>query len=454
MKKTKILYCSLICLSLFSCNNNEGNNVEEPSFVYKFIEEASKSYTMNALEVENVSRLTGELLYKSDINYFYEVESDTESRIHIGLSNQENVYEVKLVKDNRGYAATESINYKNEIITNYALDANGSKYIYEKEHANPFSLISEDDLIQDEENKFTYHLSETKNVLFAKYFCMINYAVDDISFIFNEDESLNKIAIKSNVFEGIIEDAYTGNYIKANYSYTLDASLKKIGSTEVEGLKPVVNNQKDKLVPLKNALDKLGKNFTIIMNTHDRDAVANNEYDEIWYFDGVDEVYHQQNLEDTSRRYDLYYAVIEEFNDNLLRHLDFNEETSKWEYSSPIFAQSYNANPQSYDYFLPKYADVSLDLFNYNEEKKCYEVTNEYVIGQIGNNFLPGSYALGYFTEGLGDKCEIYLDSEERVDKIVVGYTYLDTQGFELPTDIEMTFVNIGTTQIPNWVKG
>ena len=71
----------------------------------------------------------------------------------------------------------------------------------------------------------------------------------------------------------------------------------------------------------------------------------------------------------------------------------------------------------------------------------------------MGNYLLPGSYAISYFTNGEGDKAEIFLNSSNKIKKIVVGYTYTDPQGYEIPRDMDMTFSNIGTTEIPDYVE-
>ena len=109
-------------------------------------------------------------------------------------------------------------------------------------------------------------------------------------------------------------------------------------------------------------------------------------------------------------------------------------------------------NITSYYYSYKKDLEFKERIAGYDFEK--LKEINSDVVGYIGNAFLPGAYAISYFTDGGGDKCEITLDSTGAIKEIVVGYSYLDSQGFPLSRDFSMQFVNIGKTTIPEWVEG
>ena len=422
------------------------------SEIDNFLTKARESYTLEANEKEIVNRVDGTNILTNEYKYKVENVSGDDARIKetVSYTSSGELYTTSLdyVKDSSGYVAEELLNYDNTII-----DKAVGSTIYEVEFANPFSLISSEDLIA---NNDYFELNSRKNDIFSKYLLGINYELDSVKFYFNNKE-IEKITLSAVPFETTFEDKNIGEYIKVNVLYETEVKFTNLGSTEIKGKEPLASRNEEKEEALKEALANIGTNFTIIMNEHDRDYEPNHDYDTVWYYNGSDAVYHQQTINDERKFYDLYYkADPEEFGDNKLRYFNYDEENPEWTYEPPKYSSSYNSAPKEYDWFLPKFSSVSPLVFDYveDEEGAKYVVNNEDVVGYIGNAFLPGAYAISYFTDGGGDKCEITLDSTGAIKEIVVGYTFLDSQGFPLSRDFSMQFVNIGKTTIPEWVEG
>lgn len=453
-KITALVASSLCTLGVVGCQPK----VEEENlgFIKTFLEKARNSYTLKSKEEEIVNRLDGSLVVKNEFFYDIKNASEGQSRVYQKFYTNvggENISQsLSLVKDEKGFAATEVIDYSNKVITKPIL-SDGKKVLFENEFFNPFLLINEKDLTKTE-TEGKYLLNPNKVDLFSYYLFSNKTPLTELAFEF-KGENFDKITAISKEYEGVFLDKNSQSYIPVKYFYETDVLLSNIGETSIEGLKPVASRDKERETILKNALSEITGNYTIIINEHDRENPPNPDFNTVWYFDGEGKVYHQQRIGDESRRYDLYYKIDKEtYGDEKLRYYDFNEETKSWEYSKPIYAQSYNADPKGYDWFVPKVADVAPELFKYEEEGNKYVCDIDDVIGYIGNNFLPGCFAIKFFTEGYGDKCEITLNSENKVSSIVVGYKFYDTQGFELHNDFEMNFININSTTIPSWVEG
>lgn len=437
-------------------DNPGGEEPVEPekpdlSFIQEFLDCARLSYTLNADEKELINRASdGALVVENNFKYDISNISGKDARIKetvTAISGGEmSRSSIEYVKDENGYVATEVLDYSNTIIDKKV----AGNAIYDVEFANPFSLISIEDFTL--ENDY-YLLNSRKNDIFLKYLLGINYEIDNVKFYFTNEE-FEKITISSVDYENTYLDLNINQYIPVNISYETEVTLSNIGTTAIEGKKVLESRNSDKEEALQKAFEQIGTNFTIILNEHDRDYEPNHDYDTVWYFNGEDAVYHQQTMGDTRKSYDLYYKTDEAFPDGKLRYFDYDETTATWNYVEPVYSQSYNSAPKTYEWFLPKFSTVSPLVFDFVEEENKYVVTNTDVLGYIGNAFLPGAYSISYFTNGAGDKCEIELTTDGKIKNITVGYYYEDSQGFPLWRDFDLQFLNIGKTTIPSWVEG
>ncbi len=420
-----------------------------PDYVYLQIRRASESFRLKARESENVTRSDGVLLLSNTYDYDILNDSSSNGGIHeVSVSKGETTI-VDYAKGSRGYAAIEGLNYKNEVFQTEAL-VDSSRVNYDQEYANPFLLLKEGDLRRIDESH--YELSSLKNQLFAKYLLGCAYSVSSVIFSYT-GEALTGISISSLPYSINYEDKNTSAYIPCTLAYEVDVRLSGLGSSNYAHVLPAESQDKEKETALKTAFSNMGDNFTMVVNSHYQDEEPDEQYDTYWYFTG-EEAYHQAHLNDQSKSYDLYYHKDESKGDDKLYLYDYDEKAGQWAYNKPIYSQSYNVDPQDYSYFLPKFADMAPELFTYDETKSAYVCQIDAARKFLGNDFLGGGYKTSYFTYGEGNQAEVYLNkSGTRVEKVVVGYYAVDSQGYDVSRSYTLNFLNVGSTSLPSFVK-
>ncbi len=429
-------------------SDSASQEIAVPDYVYTQIQAAGNSYRMKARESETVKNAEGNVL-ESNV-YQYDILNDASSTggIHqISIANGSSTV-VDYVRGERGYVAEEGLSYANEIFQTEAL-IDSSKAIYDQEFANPFLFLVEGDLTASGENHFL--LSQKKSQLFAKYLLGAQYAVEKIEFVY-EGEALTQILVDSSAYSMTYQDANSKLYIPATLTYRADCRFQNLGSSRYAHLEKAKSKDAEKEAILQKAFQAMGDNFTAAVNCHYQDEEPNSEYDTYWYFTG-DAVYHQSHIDDQTQRYDLYYHKGEGSGDKLYLY-DYDETAGEWIYNSPIYGSSYNVDPQDYSYFLPKFASMAPELFTYDEDKGAYVCQIEAAVRYLGNDFLGGGYKTSYFTQGKGNQAEVYLSkSKTKVDKVVVGYKDVDSQGYDVSRSYTLSFLNVGNTKLPSFVK-
>lgn len=410
--------------------------------VEAFLEQASSSYTLTARENETVYSMDGSELYSNTYQYSMAKEEGRSREVYLSPNGESTITDV--VRDSKGKPATEYLGYNN-VVQTHAISSTS----YDLDYANPFLFLEPEDFTPIDEG--VYRLNPLKYEVFSYYLLRLSYGLETIDFTF-DGYALKDIVLTSPRTEVVIENAYTGNYMKAEVGYTTRVLFSDIGSTQVDGVSKATSRDEENEVRLELALAKLKDNFTIIMNEHDRDSEGNPEFDSYWYFDG-ESIYHQQQIGDTSGNYDLYYTKEAGKDPDKIYLMDLDEDTGEWIHYTAFSPSSYNADPKSYDDLLPKYATLSRELFRYDAQRDVFVCDNADALPFLGNPLLPGCYAISYFTQGGCDKCEIKLKSDGTVDTITVGYSYVDSQGFPLERDMSMRFANVGTTKMPAMVR-
>ncbi len=461
MKKRILLTLSLAGIMLLPGCAQKANEEQElvtPDFVYREIKKAATSYKMRAQETETITKSSGEEMVKNQYQYDvinvrgeHPAVSKTISKVtSSGFSSSSYSY----IKGSRGFVAEEALDYKNEVIEKESFDEDGSKVVYDREFANPFLFLVEGDVTPIKDKEGHYAIIDTKLQLFGRYLLAPGYQIESTELVF-EGESLKQVLLESKQFEINYQDAYTSNYVLSNLKYTVTCNLSELGTATYSHLEPEKSKNKEKEDILKTAFTNMGKNYTMIINSHYKDEEPNTDYDSYWYFDGSNAVYHQQHLDDTSKKYDLYYKKDASKSEDLLYLYHYNETESKWDYYTPISGSSYNVNPQDYSYFSPKFLEIAPELFVYEEEQDRYVCKNTSALPYLGNAFLGGGYLSSYFTLGSGDQAEIYLNKDKtKVSKVVVGYNEVDSEGYDVSRSYTLTFLDVGTTKIPSFVEG
>lgn len=407
-----------------------------------FLAKARVNYHLLGTETETISRHdNGAYMFENEYRYDIIKTRDASSE---AISYGENEIVSKVVRDSSGRLSEEYLAYDNTIQTHALSNAS-----YDMDYGNPFAYVSVDDFSLDEDG--VYHLNELKQWEFAYRLMRIDYPLDDVAFHFKDDGSLDRIAIDATPSVGVTQDAYTYEYIQINVESHAEARFFELGSAVFPGIEEATSRDEEHEQKLEAALKGIGDNFTIVISEHDRDYEPNHDYDMVMYFDG-EEIYHQITLGDLTSG--LYYAEDESRPDGNLYCHGYNDETGEWEYYEAVSTRSYNSSPSPYAELLPLLASTSPYLFSYDAEEDVYVCDNLDALGYMGNPLSPGVRHITYFTDGETDKATIKLKANGQIDTVTVGYTYEDSQGFELSRDIDMQYVNIGTTTMPEGFTG
>ena len=130
-KITALVASSLCTLGVVGCQPK----VEEENlgFIKTFLEKARNSYTLKSKEEEIVNRLDGSLVVKNEFFYDIKNASEGQSRVYQKFYTNvggENISQsLSLVKDEKGFAATEVIDYSNKVITKPILSDGKKSFI-------------------------------------------------------------------------------------------------------------------------------------------------------------------------------------------------------------------------------------------------------------------------------------------------------------------------------------
>lgn len=470
MRKRNAIWLLALPLILAGCGDNDpssskvpdspessvsetgGSSSEEikiPDYVYTQIKSAASSYRVKIRETEQVSRLSGGELETNTYDYDIINDSSLNGGVHhvaiTGGTTTVNDY----VKGSRGYTSIEGLNYKNEVVTTEVLNGS-SRTVYEREFANPFLFLVEGDLSYLSEGH--YLLNPRKSQLFAKFLLESQYEIASCEFVY-AGEALTQVVLTSTEYEMNYLDANTNLYVPAVLAYRADCRFSGLGSSAYPHVEPEKSKDAGKEATLKSAFRAMGNNFTVCVGSSYQDEEPNSEFDTYWYFTG-EEVYHQSHIDDETKRYDLYYHKDAEKGGDKLYLYDYDEANGEWIYNAPIYSASYNVDPQDYSYFLPHFAEMAPELFTYVESEKAYVCEVDAALKYLGNDFLGGGYRISDFTNGAGNLAKVYLNKNStRVDKVVVGYYAVDSQGYDVSRAYTLTYFDVGTTVLPSFVN-
>ncbi len=406
-----------------------------------FLEEARESYVLEARETESVSRHdNGAFLFENEYRYkTTKTRSASLETAQFGESSTSST----IVRDERGRPAQEYLSYDNKVSTHSMSNAS-----YDLDYGNPFVYVAPSDFKEVEEG--VYRLDDLKTYEFAYRLLRLDYLLEEVLFHF-EGNAFQNITLKSPAFEGVTQDQYSYEYILIDYSYETEVRLSNLGTAAYEGVKPAESRDPEREETLRNALESLPDNFTIVISEHDRDYEANHEYDAYMYYDGQ-AIFHQLTM--GSLTSGLYYCEEEERPDGKLYCQGYDEETGKWVHYTATSTRSYNSDPKTYEELIPLFKDVAPELFSYDEENDIYVCDNLDALGFIGNPLSPGTRHITYFTDGQTDKATIKLKSDGTIDTVTVGYSYEDSLGYLLSRDIDYRYINLGTTTMPDGFAG
>ncbi len=280
-----------------------------------FLEEARESYVLEARETESVSRHdNGAFLFENEYRYkTTKTRSASFETAQFGESSTSST----IVRDERGRPAQEYLSYENKVSTHSMSNAS-----YDLDYGNPFVYVAPSDFKEVEEG--VYRLDDLKTYEFAYRLLRLDYPLEEVLFHF-EGNAFQNITLKSPAFEGVTQDQYSYEYILIDYSYETEVRLSNLGTAAYEGVKPAESRDPEREETLRNALESLPDNFTIVISEHDRDYEANHEYDAYMYYDGQ-AIFHQLTI--GSLTSGLYYCEEEERPDGKLYCQGYDEEST------------------------------------------------------------------------------------------------------------------------------
>ena len=407
--------------------------------IEKFLSSARKGFTFETTSKQVVmSKASDEELFTNKTKYEYVFDDSNGPKVSqkisvVGVSGSE--VSLNVLKNDEGYIASEYINYKNEVDSAPLTDENGYYVRYDESFMNPFLLLEVSDFIKSEDEENTYYLKDDKLDLFEFFMESRGLPMKYIKFIF-EGDSLIEIQSQS-----ITKDAKAlvdGVYQEAYYHYEDVATLKDLGSSKIESLKPSSASEvKDEV---EEILSKVNDNFTLTTAITDGTNIIDETSNRVCYFDGS-EYYVDYSIGDESKVDDTFYKE----EDGKLIEYSFNETNGVFVKTANTSSTSYNIDPKDKSYFLPHLNEVSGDLFS--KEGDTYVVNNVNADGYIGLGFLSDFEMVPYFMYGFGHDSSFTYDSENNSITIDLPF-YLALEGYYYSIGYRLTYTNLGTTEI------
>lgn len=407
-----------------------------------FLAKARNGYDYLASEVETLTRKdNGAYLTSSEYRH---KGSRTRDYYQESISLGGQTYSTNVRRDEKGRPSREFLSYDNTVST-YAL----SNTSFDIDMGNPFVYVLESDFRYSEAEQ-GYVLDEAKAYGFCYRLLALDYRIEAVVFHF-EDGAFKDIEIRSPAMETVLQDAYTYDYIKADVTYETTVRLSNLGQATPEKVQPAQSRDKEHEDALEKAFKGLGDNFTIVISEHYRDEEPDPEFATYMYYDG-EHIYHQLTQGDVTSG--LFYTQEKDRPDGNLYVQGYEDDVGKWVHFTAVSTNSYNAKADTYENLLPKYPETSPYLFAYDAERDVYYCDIPEALCFLGNPLSPGVRPITDFTTGNCDKAEVTLKSDGSLESVTVGYTYEDSQGYELQRDITMRFVNVGTTTLPEGFTG
>ena len=269
-KKTKIISTLIFVSTIFGCSNNvNSSNSNSSSSSISIIKEKSFLEMLDELKNPNITYHSDYQIYTYPENAYSELE--IQQRYDVYAKITEDLYEMKayeydtdkiasaahLEQDEEGYVTYSSINIKNELVVERAIDSNNEEFLWEE--SVYFNLICKLDAKDFEKTNDTtyYYRGELTGI-------PLNILHTAIPTSFFDMESF-KVIVKNNQIDSFefqeieSEEAYEG-YM---YGRTLSIKFEDIGTTSISRIAPYEAKEENKELGL--ALEELRKqtNYTI-----------------------------------------------------------------------------------------------------------------------------------------------------------------------------------------------
>lgn len=465
MKKKSLLILGLLPISILtSCNNSNSSSSQisvDKSDVVKY----------NLYTLKQAALFTGKITQTrqtatavtSDGNYVWSSEKETNNyNSTIGFSSKDRnaIYKYSTqeylgeqltienytyFEDEKGYAYTESLNYKNELERDYSINLSTSSFASNGFY-NPFSILSEEDFTKDFNGSYILDLNKaeiiTNNLLYSLN-SGFGGSVKEAYLTVGEDGLFNDLVITMSSY--IYYDSSYGYVYKVEN--TVDFAISEGGTYLVNSSKVFDNKG---YTDLEKGLSNLGNNYTLSVKMYSKDQVNNTEtttYQD-FYFSG-DEIYvHSYDNEENKGvdKTDDFFLKGDE--DGTLYSYVYDNEQSNWVKGNSIYFPSTYQGKNTYNDYLPKANQVSSNLFKYDDTSKVYKAEDD-ASSSLVNCFYPNVAPFRKSASNSFYDVEISLNGSNISSvKLPFAYTNFDT-GTIVTGNYTLTYSNIGTTVNP-----
>lgn len=257
---SKNIFISLLCLSLFSCNQTTSSQEIQKDF----------ATMLNDISSNNIT-------YHSDyLIYYYENTNSNQlitlQRFDVSAKITEDLYDMTayhygeeliasyahLEKDNEGYVSYSDINIHNEVEVKRAIDSNNEEFPWEESvYYNLIKYLKVDDFSKKDESTYTYINQDTSLPI-----NIIHTAVPLSTF----DLETFEVVIKDNAIDSFIfkEKESDQAYENCMYGRNITIRFENINTTSIEKIKPYEDKKEND--ELKSALENIRSknNYTVV----------------------------------------------------------------------------------------------------------------------------------------------------------------------------------------------
>ena len=390
---------------------------------------------------------------------YYQVLTDTDGKEYDGYYMGENSYNLN------GYAALNYLDYNNEVVSGYAVDANYELVPYGSNSLlNPFKLLQRNDFTQ---NKDGFTLSAEKvNIIFEGLFSLLEGYQDNISYVDNSfkftESTLTSATFTSQNMETKIKQTvpsetedYHQTYIR--YKYEVEMNFENIGTANAKDLIKI-EPEKEENLPLKNALASMNATdkITVTRRIHpfiNGEYVGEDTYLTIYQLGGGlgGGIYSQaytlppEELNQTPAEPSAndFFLRVENTNRKMRIYL-LNSTTGEFSKSPGSYA---NLDNQFYfEGARFNWNGLNANIFTYNEEDGSYSPTDDNLPYITRDLFMSTFDMFNPVDNGYVTSVKIFVNDDQTcIDHIDVNYE--DHVGYS--GLFQITFSDLGSSHTP-----
>lgn len=403
---------------------------------------ARKGFNAITESSQNVyNAATDEFIFRNESRYEYGFQNVGRIKTYQIYDYYDTHTEMKVVRDDSGYAATEYVNYKNEVATSPLTDSEGYYYNYDHYYANPFLYVEKEDLTLVEGN--VYAVNEEKRDYLSFLLFANTRPLVEMTLTLEGDTFTNAHFLTANVDSFTMElpgGSQAEEYYKCYFNYEGTTTFLEMGTFTIDD--PALSPASEGVEELTAAFAELGTNYTLTQSVRMADGVADPDSDAILYVDGK-EAYLDYSRGDTSYEQDSLFRGDDWEDDGLLYENIY--VNGAWSQAPADSSSAYNVDPKGLSFFTPHAREISANLF-LNEGNGKYTIGNEYALPFIGNGFLPDILSFPLYDYGAISDVQIELG--EGTIGISIDFLYPTSYGaYEMVYDY--VYSNVGTTELP-----